>query len=167
MDEPRIRPLSQTQTQILAREQVVFLKDVKSSGTTSGTFTSGSWQTRTLNTIENAQSWISLLSNQFSLSAGTYEITAYAPAYSVDAHQAKLYNVTDASDTIIGTTEHVGAASTVGTSSVVIGTFTITATKTFELRHKCSTTLSTNGFGLAGNLGVSEVYSTVRIKKVA
>ena len=57
------------------------LSDVKSAGTAGGTFTSGSWQTRTLNTEDSDTGGnCSLSSNQFTLDAGTYEINARASA---------------------------------------------------------------------------------------
>src|SRR5690606_21247003 len=56
------------------KTRVAYLKDVKPSGTAGGTFTSGSWQTRDLNTIEGDSSFVSLASNQFTLQPGTYHI---------------------------------------------------------------------------------------------
>jgi hypothetical protein len=60
-----------------------YIKDEKSSGTASGTFTSGAWQTRTLNTVSGDTAMVSLSSNQFTLGVGTYQIIAKAPAFDV------------------------------------------------------------------------------------
>ena len=95
------------------------LSDTKTAGTDGGTFTSGAWYTRTLNTEDvDTGNHCSLTSNQFTLDAGTYRIKARSAAYDVNAHIAKLYNITDAADEIIGTNELCVA---VQTSSDVSG----------------------------------------------
>lgn len=155
--------------------RVAYLKDIKSSGTNGGTFTSGSYQTRTLNTIEGDQSFVTLSSNQFTLQPGTYKIAFSAPAYSGTAsstvinHKAKLRNITDSSDVIIGTAEaayRLADATTVQTRSVGEGMFSITAAKTFEIQHRCLATSNTSGLGIAAAFGDSEVYTVVKLEKV-
>ena len=145
------------------------VRDEKASGTQGGTFTSGDWRTRTLNTsLTNEISGASLSSNQIILPSGTYFIIASAVGYSVDSHKVRLRNITDSSDSLIGTAERVGTASDCQTKSFVIGRFTISAQKTFELQHRCNTTNSTYGFGVAsGSYSVVEVYADVQIWKVA
>ena len=145
------------------------LSDTKAANTNGGTFTASAWRTRDLNTEDSdADGIVSISSNQFTLQAGTYRIYASAPAYAVDRHKAKLRNTSDSSDTIIGTTEFTGTASgSPATRSIVAGEFTISAQKTFEIQHYCTTTCTTNGFGVAANVGVSEVYTVVEIWKVA
>ena len=147
---------------------VAILRDEKTQNTAGGTFTSGAWQTRVLQTQPvNVGSHCTLTSNQFVLDAGTYEIFASAPAFQVLAHQARLQNITDTATTIIGTGEYAGGSpNLVNTASLVIGEFTIAAQKTFELQHRCFATVSTNGFGVQSNV-TTEVYSTVFLRKVA
>src|SRR5690606_3425852 len=118
---------------------ICYIKDVKSSGVDGGTFTSGSYQTRTLNTTEGDTALVSLSSNQFTLAAGTYEIEADAPAYQVSSHKAILYNVTDSTVELIGTTEMAGTADEVTSRSRVVGRVTIAGSKAFEIRHRCDT----------------------------
>jgi hypothetical protein len=145
------------------------VRDEKTSGTNGGTFTSGSFQTRTLNTsVTNEISGASLSSNQIILPSGTYFIIASAAAYQVDSHKVKLRNITDSSDVLIGTSERIASAITDSqTRSFVIGRFTISAQKTFELQHRCATTSSTFGFGCNAAYSVVEVYADVQIWKVA
>ncbi len=81
-------------------------------------------------------------------------------------HKAKLRNITDSSDTIIGTSEF-GFVYDGGSRSFVNGRFTISAQKTFELQHRCANTMTTNGFGTPSGLSVVEVYADVQIWKVA
>ena len=67
------------------------IADQKSSGTDGGTATSGSWQTRDLNTeIADPDGIVSISANQFTLAAGNYLITWSAPAGDVRGHQSRL-----------------------------------------------------------------------------
>jgi len=146
--------------------RIAYVKDVKAASTAGGTFTSGAWQTRTLNTLEGDVSFISLSANQIVLQPGTYHIEASAPAFKIDNHVIKLRNITDAVDTIIGAVSYADAASNVQNNSLLNGTFTIASAKTFETQHRCTVTRASNGFGAAGNVGVSEIYATVKLTKV-
>lgn len=147
--------------------QLLHVRDEKSSGTNGGTFTSGSYQTRTLNTVKtNEVTGASLSSNQIILPSGTYFIIASSPAYAVSNHKAKLYNITDSSDVIFGTTEHAWNNGYNTTHSFIRGRFTISAQKTFEIQHRCGSTVSTEGFGTSSSMG-TEVYAEAMIWKVA
>lgn len=144
------------------------ISDAKAAGTSGGTFTSGAWQTRDLNTEDSdANSIVTLSSNQFTLQAGTYRIRAESRASQVEAHKIKLRNTTDSSDTIIGLSAYVRQPNNVENSSSLCGEFTIAGAKTFEIQHRCTATFATEGFGVATNVGVSEVYTVVEIWKVA
>ena len=148
---------------------LLHIRDEKTSGTAGGTFTAGAWRTRVLNTVKtNEITGAALATNQITLPAGTYYIDANPTAFDVVLHKAKLYNITDTADVIIGTSERASSAS--GTEhtirSNVSGRFTIAAEKTFELQHICSVTKESDGFGIATSLGV-EVYADVKIWKVA
>jgi len=148
-------------------DKLLHVRDEKASGTAGGTFTSGAWQTRDLNTVlTNEISGASLSSNQITLPAGTYHIEARAPAYIVDTHKAKLRNVTDGSDEIIGSSTSDTNSASHGNDSIVTGRFTIAAEKTFELQHRCTTPRNTDGFGCASSFGVVEVFAEVRIWKI-
>lgn len=144
----------------------VYLKDVKTSGTAGGTATSGSYQTRTLNTVEGDTSFVTLSSNQFTLSAGIYEIEAIAPAGIVSEHKAKLFNVTTSSDQILGSASYTSSSDLTQTISSIVGRVMLSQSNTFEIRHRVAVTRSSNGFGLNSSFGDSEVYTQVKIKKV-
>lgn len=146
--------------------RTAILKDVKASGVAGGTFTSGAWQTRTINTQEGGGSFCSISSNQVTLNAGTYLIKAYSPAYAADFHKCKLYNITDAADEIIGTSEYANSGGGVQNASTLSGEITITSTKVFELQARSSRTEATLGFGRPASFGVDEVYSQIIIEKL-
>lgn len=145
-----------------------YIKDVKSTGTNGGTFTLGAFLTRDLNTTEGDFSKFgSLSSNQFTLEPGIYHIDAKAPGYNVSNHRAKLRNITDSTDDILGTTEKVdGSTANGGSMSHIEGEITLTASKTFEIQHRSSATSSGEGFGSAAAYGLDEVYTVVKITKL-
>lgn len=150
----------------LIKEKHAWLREEQTSGTTGGTFTSGAWRTRTLNTETDPDGIVTLSANQFTLQAGTYWIHARCPAYQVARHQAKLYNVTDASDEIIGSSAYTNSlANYATTDSVILGRFAIAGAKTFEIQHRASSSVATFGFGNPASFGVVEVYTDVRIWK--
>lgn len=148
----------------------ILLFDRKSYGASGGTFTSGAWRTRDLNSIEvDDTGEVTLASNQFTLPAGTYEIHAIAPAYRVDGHQARLRNVSDSESVLFSGS---GNCPSGGDQQFVhiLGKFTISSSKTFELQHFCNTTKSGDGFGqraqLSGQSPLQEIFSMVELRKM-
>jgi len=147
---------------------LLHVRDEKSNGTNAGTFTSGSFQTRTLNTVmTNEISGASLSSNQIILPSGTYYIDGIAPVYAVENHKLKLRNITDSSDVLIGISNYASSSGFVGNNAHLTGRFTIASQKTFEIQHRSSSTTSSNGFGTSASMSVIEVYADIQIWKVA
>jgi hypothetical protein len=141
--------------------------DEKASGTSGGTFTSGAWRVRTLNTIRtNTIQGASLASDTITLPQGKYRISALCNAYQVAGHKAKLYNVTDSTDIIIGNNSWAGSGDSANTLSLIIGIFDLDSSKALQIQHRCNTTLATNGFGVALSFGVVEVYAQVEVWKI-
>ena len=144
------------------------LSDTKATGTNGGTFTTGGWRTRTINTEDNDIAGIvSISANQFTLSAGTYRIRATATAYAVGQNQLRLRNVTDATTTLVGTSCYATGTFNAFNIAGLVGEFTISATKSFEIQHRGAATVADTGFGVPANFGESEVYTVVEIWKVA
>jgi hypothetical protein len=147
---------------------VAIIVDQKTSGTTSGTFTSGAWRTRDLNTeISDADGIVSIASNQFTLQAGTYTIEWLCPANSSGRSRSKVKNITDTSDVGYGLSSHGydDQAYALGYAQV-----TISSAKAFEVQHYCQLTKDGNGFGIDGSSGGGgevEKYTTVKIYKHA
>jgi hypothetical protein len=142
----------------------VIIQDQKAAGTDGGTFSSGDWRTRTLNTlVRNNGSIASLSSNRFTLPAGTYYINWSAPALGIGAHQTQLYNVTTATAVAPGSTSSSASSGVYATSvSSGVAVVTIAASTQFEIRHRCASSRSSDGFGSAANFG-TEVYTAVNI----
>lgn len=151
--------------------ETVLLYDSKSSGTSSGTFTSGAWRTRDLNTLDDPlnHGFCTLTSNQFTLQPGTYEIDWQCPVYRVGYHKSRFYNTTDG---VVVKSGGGGFTDTVGEHDAIsIGShiFSIATAKTYEIQNRCSHTFATHGFGY--NVGVSftvdeEIYTQVKIRKL-
>jgi hypothetical protein len=145
----------------------ILLQEEQANGTHAGTFTSGAYRTRALNTeITDTGNHCTLSSNQFTLAAGTYEIAAFAPAYGVDQHQCRIYNVTDSTVPALGQSVFAFSTNFVMNHSYAFCRVTIAGSKTFELQHKCTTTKANDGFGTAASMGNGEVYSQVFIRRI-
>jgi hypothetical protein len=151
---------------LLASTSIATLEDQKAPATAGGTFTLGVFRTRDLNTEDDPGGIVTLAANQFTLQAGTYFIRASAPADRVDSHQTRLQNITDATTDIIGSSEFADAGIRIQTRSVLEGRITITSPKVFELQHRSTATRAVNGFGIAANVGLNELYSEVEIIKL-
>jgi hypothetical protein len=139
--------------------KVAIMSDRKTIGTNGGTFTSGAWRTRTLNTlVGNAGSLVTLASNQFTLLAGTYYITANTPGNNIRVNACRLQNITD------GTTEGFGGSQDANPWSISIleAYISIASTKVYELQHMCQSTRSSNGYGVATGFQ-TEVYAVITI----
>ena len=140
------------------------LADVKGTTTQGGTFTSGAWRTRDINTEEtDPDGIVSLSNNQFTLQAGTYHIFASCCAVGVDNHNCRIYNITDSSTLLTGLANK-NQEENVSDYAHVRGQFTISGTKVFELQHRCQTTVTTHGFGAYASWN-GNVYSTIEIHK--
>lgn len=141
------------------------IADQKSDGTNGGTFTTGAYRTRDLNTeVFDADGIVSLSSNQFTLQAGTYFIHARMPYMMVGFAKMKLYNVTDSSDTAMSDS---GYSSTGVSANFYIDLktrVTIASAKAFEIQMAGQVTRADYGLGYGSSFG-TEVYTTVEIYK--
>ena len=127
------------------------LVDQKTSGTNGGSFTSGDWRTRDLNTeIADPDGIVSISSNQFTLQAGSYLIKAHAPAYKVGRHQIALYDITASSYVETGSSEYVDPTVNASTTSFLTARFTCSGSNVYEIRHQCGQGFATYGFGVSG-----------------
>lgn len=145
----------------------ILIQEQQTSGTNGGTFTSGSWQTRTLNIeVTDSGNDASLASNQITLAAGTYEAIITSHAYRVDGHACRLQNVTDSATLVNGEGAISFAASDYGAEhSLGFGRFTIASSKVLELQAKCNTTRATDGLGRA-TYQATEIFASVQLTRV-
>jgi len=143
--------------------------DQKAHDANGGTFTSGAFRTRDLNTeLADPDSIVSISSNQFTLGAGNYLIDASAPVYRTDRHITRLQNITDSSTVTWGTAEYADASNNVANRSFLVARVSLTGSTTFELQHRADTTNSTQGFGVSSSFtGTNSIYAIVKIYKEA
>ncbi len=148
----------------------ILLQDQQTVGTTGGTPSAGSYNTRVLNTeVTDTNNDCSLSSNQFTLSAGTYEVLASAPAYRSSRHKVRLRNVTAGSTLVVGSNEYTVAGSdSPATRSFLYGRFTVAGSQALELQHYFeSASGGANGLGPAANATEVEVFAIVELRRVS
>jgi hypothetical protein len=152
-------------------ESIAIICDEKAYNVSGGSFSSGAWRTRDLNTeISDANSIVSISSNQFTLQAGKYIIEWVAPAYNVAYHLSKLYGVTSLGNSGYGTSNRTGTAGgDTEQKSNGMAHVTLSGAEVFEIQHKCNTT-RTHGFG-AGQSSLDSatvsIFTIVKITKTA
>ena len=145
------------------------IADQKTLGTDGGTFTSGAWRTRDLNTeVTDVNNIVSISSNQFTLQAGTYLIKGSAPAFDVDRHAAWVYDVTAGAN--VGEVGANAYANNTTDRSFFQIRVTISSANVYEIRHRCNTSKTGNGFGVESNsshINRDSIYTVVEIYKEA
>ena len=136
--------------------------DQKAQNTSGGTFTSGAWRQRDLNTtLANTDTTnITLGTNEFTLAAGNYFIQWVAPAYGVNRRTTQIHDGTSA--VAVGSS----AAQMTSTGSYAMGAARVTpsTSTTYQIQDQSESTAATHGFGVENNFGV-EQYLTVTIYK--
>jgi hypothetical protein len=145
----------------------ILLRDEKTAGTEGGTSSTGT-NTRTLNTeVVDTGGHCSLASNQFTLSAGTYRIHALVPAYRTARTQAYLYNATAGAAVADCESQPAYLDALYNGYGVlsIKGRFTVAASQALEIRHYVQSGLATQGLGLHGNAGLTEIYTQVELWK--
>lgn len=145
---------------------LAILEDNKSSGTAGGTFSSGDWRTRDLNTeVYDRLGIFSIAANQFTISAaGDYEIEWHAPGHACGSHASRLFDVTGAAAVKQGSSQFNGTGSAQVIASSGLNRVTIAGARTFRIEHRCSSTRNDDGFGEPAGFG-TEVYTRVIIRR--
>jgi hypothetical protein len=145
--------------------ELIVLNETSAVGTDGGTFTSGAWQTRTLNfsADDGGTSLTAFAANQFTLAAGSYRFYIEAPAFKVGKHCIRLYDVTNATALVSGTSEYSAAANDVQTWSRLFHRRTFAAPTQLRIEHQCETTRATDGFGKASGYGTAEFWTAAII----
>ena len=117
--------------------------------------------------VSDADGIVSISSNQFTLAAGTYTIEYGCPAYQVGRHFSRLYNTSDSTIAIHGTSEYAHANGIVVTRSIGKSVITVASSKTFEIQHYGDATVTTTGFGTSQALDSTgySVFTFVKILK--
>jgi hypothetical protein len=151
-----------------APAQAIF-REEQASGTYGGGSTSGSYQTRVLNTtVVNNITGCSLATNQVTLPAGSYYAVGVTPVYGGNNQfRNRLQNITDG--TTIGNGTNQANAGGAGDSAITVIEyyFTLASSKAIALQTRVNTSVGTDGLGNRCSFGDTEVYSQLTITKVA
>ena len=136
------------------------ISDTKASNVNGGTFTSGAWRTRDLQT-ENADpdNIVSISSNQFTLQAGSYLIKFQSTGYHVNRHITKLRDITNSATKGYGILVYSNTSNSTSGTSHGMARETISGATVYEIQHACQTTKSTNGMGLNTYIDTSGSYT--------
>lgn len=166
--EDRIAQLEADEGSVPFSLSFAFIQDQKAANTAGGGATSGSWFTRTLNTIvSDPDSIVSLSSNQFTLQAGTYIIKASAPAYQVNEHKIRLRNITSGATLAVGTSAYGDSSTGAQGDSFINALIVLSAVSVLEIQHRVTTSRINVGLGVpSGAWGEVEVYACVEIMKI-
>lgn len=136
--------------------------DLKSAGSNGGTFTSGAWRQRDLNTEIDPNNIINVASNAVTISeAGLYYIRAIAPAQGVGGHVCRLTK--NNAELQVGTQCYTGGTSQGQGESVAITVAQLVVGDIIRLENQCKTTYATYGFGVGDVNTVSSVVAIFSI----
>ena len=143
----------------------MIVEDVKAYNVAGGDFTLGADRTRDLNTVRyNTIPGASLAANQITLPPGTYEVEWSCPAYRVSRHWSRLWDTTGSVMLIMGSVMYADNNYNGENVSLGRGVLTLLIESVLELRHRCITTVTTEGFGVATNTsGYNNVYTQIKL----
>ena len=154
------------------KNQVVFVKDLQNEGV-AGTSIPNAYAARPLNTLENPESysWVSLATDQITLTAGTYIVEAIVMGGNNGTAniftKVKLRNITDSTDDILSIASMANNPLSEGEAARIpvsmSGMVAIASTKVFEIQARNT---SGNTSNTATSFGHQELYTNVKITKV-
>lgn len=144
-----------------------YYEDQKAVNTEGGNGNT-SYTKRDLNTEVYNNIGASLSSSEVTLPAGEYLAEGSCPAFRVNVHKCRLYNVTGAAVLAYGTSEFnaVGSGDLVTTRSTVVARFTLASSAAIRLEHVTGNTTSAADYGKRSNQTGVEIYSTLKIWKL-
>ena len=154
-------------TYIDHHNHVWIIQDVEELGIPGGKANSGSWMTRTLNTIsgDEADRSVIIEANRIIVASGKYFISVRAPAFCVGSHKCRLFCESDG--TIVYGSSSCASESLNNQTDSNLGVLVDVSRETiYEVQHAVAHDRPDDGFGCASNLGEKEIYTEVVIIKV-
>lgn len=145
---------------------VATIKDVKNSGVDGGASTGAAFNTRVLNTLDDKNNIImSLASNQFFLSKGTYVIGAFAPNYAGDVVRLRIRDITNSLTPLLGEVVYNRSGNLTTIINSLCGVLVVKSATLYELQQYV-TTANGSGYGIGAGSGESEVYAQIKITRI-
>jgi len=149
-------------------QDIAIFNETQATNTAGGASTAVTWSKRTLNTTIVNNIGATLTTSVIALVAGTYTVEAISPFLAPAELGLRLRNTTDSTTAIQGVNNFFNQTGVVGGYAQLQGYFTITGTKNFELQYYAAQNRATDGLGRAVNAtGVSEIYSSIKITRIA
>lgn len=146
---------------------LAIVEDQKASGTDGGSAVNGAWRQRDLNTeVYDRDAYVSISGNNFTLIAGTYEISWTSPCRGISEHRSRLFNVTEA--TVVATSRSASTADSqlTTTEAAGIARVTINDPTVFRIEYRTAQNRSGDGLGVGFTAaGSTEKYTQVVIRK--
>ena len=148
--------------------QLFHLQHIEASSVSGGGNTAGTNNQRTLNsTVVNQISGASVSSSNVTLPSGTYLIHATGSCFRIARHFLRWYNSSDSTYVLSGQSVFADGNNEVQNLATLWGRFTISAEKTFQLRHFTENSYSqSNALGIENNV-TTNVYCNCLIWKIA
>lgn len=142
--------------------------DQKTTATAGGTFTTGAWRTRDLNTERiDASGIVSVAANRITIvGARNYFVKVHAPAFNVARHGVKL--VKDPAGTpvdALDTPQQTYSLTTQG-FAYVQGNLVQAGDTVYEVQHQCGQTEASDGFGVESSSSVTNLVSTYTMVEI-
>jgi hypothetical protein len=148
--------------------QYLQARDVKPDNQNGGTFASGAWRTRDLNTVtKNDIPGASLFKNKLTLPPGTYWISAQAIAHKVQSHVLGIRQ-TSPSNAMLLTGMSCYNTYFLNDTAQCDGLLSFTEEVEIEIVHRCQQTRANYGFGRKHSFpGIHNKYTDVEIWRIA
>ena len=137
--------------------EYVLIQRQASNSVEGGTNIPNAWTALDINTeVSDDANICSLSSGTFNLSSGTYEGNIFSSFFQTGATLLRLYNITDASETLISDSHYGGN----GVRASLSGRFTITSPKIFEIQYLTESEQVDIGLGTSVGVRVAS-YSDI------
>lgn len=138
--------------------------DVKSQNTAGGAASAATWHKRDLNSInmQHPVGTATLSSNEVTVGPGVWLFQWEAPAYAVNLHKTRLWNVTDSTSLSYGSIERANSSQSNLTWSRGWCLAVFDDPKTLFIEHYTVSARATDGLGPPLNLsGIDEYYASL------
>ena len=139
---------------------IAILREKQAHAVDAGTFTNGADRVRVLNTEEHdGEVFCSLdtSTGEFTLPAGTYLMFFQAGGFDIGTHRTKI--VTDGgTDKLFGQNVHSHTSYPNVQMSVGFGVVTNASSEGYFLKHRCTTSKTSTGFGRDANFASEEEF---------
>ncbi len=160
--------LAQQLAPVFGLSNMTLVVDKKTAGTPGGSFITGNWRVRDLNTILfGAQNIRGVTNNTVQIHSSPYLYFGWAPANSVDRHQTRVEDTTNNDIIESGSTVTANALNTHASNSIFSGFIPAKSPPVdITVFHRCDTTKNTDGFGIAGFGPQEEIYAVIFLLKL-